>query len=77
MKNKLGDLNDHLFTQMERMAEEGITPENLAAEVKRAQAMVAVADQIVRTGDLQLRAAKMFADHGDKIIPHLPLIGRS
>jgi hypothetical protein len=77
MKNKLGDLNDHLFTQMERMAEEGITPENLEAEVKRAQAMVAVADQIVRTGDLQLRAAKMFADHGDKIIPHLPLIGRS
>jgi hypothetical protein len=77
MKNKLSDLNDHLFAQMERLAEDGLTDEQIEREVKRAGSIVSVADQIVRNADLQLKAAKMFADHGDRVLPMLPQIGRS
>lgn len=77
MKNKLGDLNDHLFAQLERMADEGLSAEQLGQEVTRAEAIVSVADQIVRNAELQLRAAKLFADHGETVKPLLPLIGRT
>mgnify|MGYP001573325908 CR=1 FL=1 len=33
MKNKLSDLNDHLFAQLERLSEEGLSPEKIAAEI--------------------------------------------
>lgn len=76
-KNKLRDLNDHLFAQLERLADENLTAEQLESEVKRADAIVALADQIVGNADLQLKAAKLFADHGATILPHLPMIGKS
>lgn len=77
MKNKLGDLNDHLFAQLERLADETLDPENLAREVDRAEAIVAVADQVVANKRLQLDAAKLWASHGDKIMPMLPQIGHA
>lgn len=75
MKNKLSDLNNHLFAQLERMAEEGMTAEQIDQEAKRAEAIVSVADQITRNADLQLKAAKLFADHGQAVLPMLPQIG--
>ena len=41
MKNRLQDLNDHLFAQMERLSEEGIAVEQIEAEVKRTGAHLA------------------------------------
>ena len=75
MKNKLTDLNDHLFAQMERLGDEAITAEQLEIEVKRAEAMVKVADQISGNAEMMLRAAKLFAEHGEAVRPMLPLIG--
>ncbi|MBM1833734.1 hypothetical protein [Pseudosulfitobacter pseudonitzschiae] len=75
MKNKLSDLNNHLFAQLERLSEEDMTPEQIEQEVKRAGAMVAVADQISSNAELSLKAAKLYADHGGKVLPHLPQIG--
>lgn len=75
MKNKLGDLNNHLFAQLERLADESMTPEQLETEVKRAEAIVAVADKITGNADLQLRAAKLYAEHRDAVLPMLPQIG--
>lgn len=77
MKNKLGDLNNHLFAQLERMAGEDMTAEQIEQEAKRAAAIVSLADTVVRNADLQLKAAKLFAEHGATIMPHLPLIGKS
>lgn len=77
MKNRLTDLNDHLFAQIERLSEENMTTEQIEAEVKRAGAMVQVADQIAGNADLMLRAAKLYAEHGDKVLPHLPAIGKA
>jgi hypothetical protein len=62
MKNRLCDLNDHLFAQIERLADEDLPPEKIDQEHKRAEAMVGVADQILRTAAVQLQAAKMVSD---------------
>ena len=77
MKNKLSDLNNHLFAQLERLADESMTAEGIEQEAKRAEAIVNVADQISRNADLQLKAAKLFADHGAQILPMLPQIGKA
>lgn len=77
MKNKLSDLNNHLFAQLERLANEDLTTEQIDTEVKRAEAIVSIADQITDNAELQLKAAKLFADHGPQILPMLPKIGKS
>lgn len=77
MKNKLTDLNDHLFAQLERLADEGLAPEDIEKEVRRAEAIVGVADRITDGAKLRLAAAKLFAEHGETILPHLPAIGVS
>ncbi|HEV7344167.1 MAG TPA: hypothetical protein VGN60_00850 [Devosia sp.] len=76
MKNKLVDLNNHLFAQLERLSEEGLTNEQIESEVQRTDAMVAVADQIIRNADLTFKAATFVATHGDRYRPALSgLIG--
>lgn len=59
MKNKLIDLNDHLFAQLERLDDEDLTEEQLAIEIKRGHAMAAVAQQIVSNANVVLEAAKV------------------
>lgn len=71
MKNKLTDLNDHLFAQLERLSEEALTPEQVDREAKRGKAIVAVADQIVKNASLQVQVAKLISEKG-AIRPHLP-----
>lgn len=66
MKNKLVDLNDHLFAQLERLSDEDLAGDALDVEVKRARAIVGVADQIVGTARVQIQAVKLVADHGDR-----------
>lgn len=64
MKNKLTDLNDHLFAQLERLSDESLSAEEIAKEVTRAQAVVSVADCIVANAGVQLKAVQLAADHG-------------
>lgn len=77
MKNKLTDLNNHLFAQLERLSDEDLDAEAIEREVKRADAMVEVSDQVLRIADTGLKAAKLFAEHGESVLPHLPQIGTS
>jgi hypothetical protein len=74
VKNKLTDLNDHLFAQLERLSDEDLTPEQIHAEVKRGGAIVAVADAIVQNANTQLKAINMIAVHGDRFKSQLPMI---
>lgn len=76
MKNSLSDLNNHLFAQIERLSDEDKTPDEIENEVKRADAMVAVSDQVLRIADTGLKAAKLYAEHGEAVLPHLPQIGK-
>lgn len=71
MKNKLADLNDHLFAQLERLANEELTPEQIKREADRGKAIVAVADQIVKNASLQVQVAKLVSEKGN-LRPLLP-----
>lgn len=76
MKNRLIDLNNHLFAQLERLSDEELTPEQIEAETQRGEAIVAVADQIIRNADLTFKAASFVVTHGDRYRPALAaLIG--
>lgn len=75
MKNKLSDLNNHLFAQIERLGEEALDADQIKAEVKRADALVALSDQVLSIANTGLKAAELFAKHGDVVLPHLPQIG--
>lgn len=74
MKNKLIDLNNHLFAQLERLSDESLTAEKLAAEVSRTEAIVKVSEQIVRNADVSLKAAALAVTHGARFVPTLPLL---
>ena len=62
MKNTLGDLNNHLFAQLERLSDEELKGEKLQEEITRSKAVTAVASQIIANGSLVLEAKKMADD---------------
>ena len=61
-RNKLYDLNNHLFEQLERLNDRELTAEQLEMESKRAKAMAGVASQILKTAELTIDAMKMVAN---------------
>lgn len=74
MKNKLVDLNNHLFEQLERLGDEDITPDKVEQEIKRTDAIVAVSEQIVANANLALRAATLVAEYGGNYERLLPML---
>lgn len=56
MKNKLIDLNNHLFAQMERLTDEDIGVDKMAEEIKRSKAVSNLATQIIGNARLALDA---------------------
>ena len=58
-KNKLSDLNDHLFAQLERLNDETINPEEMKAEIEKAKAMEGIAKSIIETSKTVLDAAHL------------------
>lgn len=56
MKNKLTDLNDHLFAQLERLGDESLDSEKLKDEIARSKAITAVSSQIINNARLALDA---------------------
>lgn len=70
MKNTLGDLNNHLFMQLERLNDESLKGESLASEINRSKAITDVAREIIANGSLVLKA-KVVVD-GSLADIHLP-----
>ena len=54
-KNTLNDLNDHLFAQLEKLMDDDVSPEQIEREIARSKAVTAVAETIVRNGELAFK----------------------
>lgn len=65
MKNTLGDLNLHLFEQLERLNDEELTGDQLKEEMTRAKAISSIASQIIQNGSLVLKAQTVMTDRID------------
>lgn len=63
-KNKLTDLNDHLFAEMERLSDEDLSQEELEKEIKRSKAVADVAEKIISNAQLALQAEKYMFEVG-------------
>ncbi len=64
MKNKLSDLQNHLFAELERLGDEDITGEKLAEEINRANAIVRVSTQAINNARVVLDAQKHIDEFG-------------
>lgn len=69
MKNKLSDLNDHLFMVLERLNSEELGDEGLEKELKRAKGIVSVAQAVVANASVQLVAYRVAMDNGETYRP--------
>lgn len=65
MNNKLTDLNNHLFAQMERLSDEDLNEEQLRHEIDRAKAITAISSQIIQNGALVLKAEQFKTERMD------------
>ena len=62
MKNTLGDLNNHLFAELERLADEELQGEKLSEEIERAKAIREIASQVINNANTALRAQEFKAN---------------
>lgn len=72
MKNKLMDLNNHLFEQLERLNDEDLNEAELEKEIKRTDSMVKISSQIIENANIFLHAAKLMAEYGGDYVKLLP-----
>jgi benzoyl-CoA reductase/2-hydroxyglutaryl-CoA dehydratase subunit BcrC/BadD/HgdB len=70
-RNKLSDLNNHLFEQLERLNDEELSNEDLEKEIKRQRSMSEVATNIIEINRISMDAIKLIAK-GDISINELP-----
>lgn len=64
MKNKMSDLNNHLFEALERINDESLKGEELTAEIYRAKAISDLATTIINNADVMLKAQKQAKELG-------------
>ena len=73
-RNTLGDLNNHLFAQLERLNDEEITGEKLEDEIIRSKAVIGVSKQIIANANVVLKAKSIELEYGknnEKEIPKM------
>ncbi len=58
-RNKLEDLRNHLFAQLERLENEDVDKEKLELEMKRAKSIAQVSQQIIETAKVEVDFIKI------------------
>lgn len=75
MKNRLSDLNNHLFAQLERLSDESVKGDDLKQEIERAKAITTVSREIINGGNLAFKAAQAWSDGNITKAPKMLEIG--
>lgn len=65
MKNKVTHLRDHMFAALERLGNEGLTPEQLKSEIERSKAISNLGHVIVESAKAQTMAARFTGEIED------------
>jgi hypothetical protein len=66
MNNKLEDLNNHLFAQLERLSNEDLKGEGLIEETLRAKAVDGIARNIISNAKITLEGHMFAYQHMDQ-----------
>lgn len=77
MNNTLGDLNNALFEQIERLQDDELSDEALEKEIRRSEAVTKIAKNIIDNGNLALSAKKYLDEYGDGDKYEITLLGAS
>lgn len=64
MRNKMSDLNNHLFAQIERLSDEEISQEQLKLECQRGKAISELADKLIESTRVTVDAMKLLHNSG-------------
>lgn len=76
-RNKLSDLNNHLFEQLERLNDDELMANNAEEEIARSKAIAGIGKTIIENGKLALDAQKHADEWGygqdrkQRSLPHL------
>lgn len=57
-RNKLMDLNNHLFAQLERLGDESLKSDELDIEIGRAKAITGIAKNVIENAKVCLEATR-------------------
>ena len=60
MKNKMTDLNNHLFSQLEKLLDPDVSDDELKKEIARAGAVSSIAANIIQNANTAIKAMSMF-----------------
>ena len=60
MKNKMTDLNNHLFLQLEKLLDPDLSDDELKKEIARAGAVSSIAANIIQNVNTAIKAMSMF-----------------
>ena len=73
VKNTLGDLNNHLFAQLERLGEEELSGDKLLEEIARSKAISEIAKNVIENANVVLQAKKHMAEYKgtDETMPRM------
>ena len=69
MKNKISDLNNHLFAQLERLSDEDLNEEDLKKEIERARAISNISKNIIESTKTAFEGMKLMERAGYDIGP--------
>lgn len=79
--SKLDDLNEYLFEELDRIANDDLSEEQLDKEIKRAASVTKIAQTIINNGNLALSAMNAANEYGfnaknpEKNIPKMLEVG--
>lgn len=77
VKNKLQDLNNHLFEELERLNDEELEGDKLEQELLRAKAITDVSQTIINNAELVFKAQKHYDEYGITYNKETILLGES